>query len=74
MISVYKFIQKEPKAKRLFRRWLGSDEFINGYHRWCLFLKNCPPTELRQMPEVIKRVEAVKVFECISEPLKIAGC
>jgi hypothetical protein len=54
------FLKLEPKAAKWFRRWLGSDEFINGWERWCLWLGECPPTELRQMPEAMKRVEAVR--------------
>ena len=41
---------------------MGSDEFINGYKRYCLWLGDCPPSELRQMPEAMKRVEAVRQF------------
>ncbi|MBI1276061.1 class I SAM-dependent DNA methyltransferase [bacterium] len=54
------FLVKEPQAAVYFRRWLGSDEFINGWERWCLWLGNCPPEALRQMPEAIKRVEQVR--------------
>ncbi|WP_411725536.1 class I SAM-dependent DNA methyltransferase [Methyloglobulus sp.] len=54
------FIKKEPAAALYFRRWLGSVEFINGYERWCLWLGDCPPDKLRQMPEAMKRVEAVR--------------
>lgn len=54
------FMLKEPAAAKWFRRWLGSDEFINGYERWCLWLGDCPPEELRRMPEALKRVEAVR--------------
>lgn len=54
------FLKKEPKAEKWFRRWLGADEFINGWQRWCLWLGDCPPAELRKMPEALKRVEAVK--------------
>ena len=54
------FIAREPQAARWFRRWIGADEFINGYERWCLWLGDCPPNELRQMPEAMKRVEAVR--------------
>ncbi|MGX9725888.1 MAG: DNA methyltransferase [Candidatus Electronema sp. VV] len=54
------FIDKEPQAAPLFRRWLGADEFLNGYHRFCLWLGDCPPELLRAMPEVLKRVEAVR--------------
>ncbi|WP_240095945.1 DNA methyltransferase [Thermomonas flagellata] len=56
------FIAKEPGAAKWFRRWLGSDEFINGWQRWCLWLGDCPPSELRTMPEVLKRVEAVRDY------------
>ena len=54
------FLSKEPASAKWFRRWLGSDEFINGYERWCLWLGDCPPDELRKMPEALKRVEAVR--------------
>ena len=54
------FLKIEPKAEKWFRRWLGSHEFINGYERWCLLLRDCPPAELRSMPEAMKRIEAVK--------------
>jgi hypothetical protein len=56
------FLLKEPASVNWFRRWLGSDEFINGFERWCLWLGDCPPGELRKLPEVLKRVEAVKSF------------
>jgi hypothetical protein len=54
------FIAKEPASANWFRRWLGSDEFINGWERWCLWLGDCPPAQLRAMPECLKRVEAVR--------------
>lgn len=54
------FLKKEPKAEKYFRKWLGSDEFINGWHRWCLWLGECSPAEIRQMPECMKRVENVR--------------
>ncbi len=54
------FIAREPQSEKWFRRWIGADEFINGYDRWCLWLGDCPPDELRRMPEAMKRVEAVR--------------
>jgi hypothetical protein len=60
------FIAKEPGSAKWFRRWLGSDEFLNGYERWCLWLGDCPPAELRAMPEAMKRVQAVKAFRLAS--------
>ena len=56
------FLVLEPEARPYFKRWLGSDEFLNGWQRWCLWLGDCSPSTLRQMPEAFKRVEAVKAF------------
>jgi len=56
------FIRKEPQAEKWFKKWVGSDEFINRYFRYCLWLGDCPPDELRKMPECMKRIEAVRQF------------
>lgn len=54
------FISIEPKSKPLFKKWVGSKEFINGIDRWVLWLGDCTSSELRSMPEVIKIIERVK--------------
>jgi hypothetical protein len=61
------FLKKEPQAKPYFRRWLGADEFLNGYERWCLWLGECAPHELKKMPEAMKRIDAVKQFRLASK-------
>jgi hypothetical protein len=70
------FIADEPQSAKWFRRWLGSDEFLNGYERWCLWLGDCPPAELRAMPQAMKRVQAVKAARLASKSpptQKLAG-
>lgn len=64
------FIKKEPSAKKFFRPWIGAYEFINRKPRFCLWLGECSPSELRKMPLCLKRVEAVKKFR---ENSKSAG-
>jgi hypothetical protein len=54
------FLKREPGATKYFRRWIGSDEFLNGYERWCLWLGEAKPEDLRKLPMVIERVEAVR--------------
>jgi hypothetical protein len=61
------FIALEPQSQKWFRRWLGADEFLNGYERWCLWLGDCSPSELRAMPEAMKRVQAVKKARLVSK-------
>lgn len=53
-------LQAEPQAEKWIRPYLMGEEFINGISRWCLWLKNISPAELRAMPKVMQRVEAVK--------------
>ena len=40
----------------------GSDDYINNHFRWCLWLLNVSPKELRAMPKVMERIQAVKEF------------
>lgn len=56
------FVKKEPKATNYFHPWYGAREFINQKPRYCLYLGNCVPSELRKMPECMKRVEAVREY------------
>jgi len=61
------FVSREAKSKKWFRRFLSADDLINAGERWCLFLKDCPPQELRSMPLVLQRVEAVRAFRLKSK-------
>ncbi len=64
-----KFIAIEPLSSRLFRPLVGSREFIHGLERWCLWLGDCSPQDLRQMPHVMKKVEEVRKFRLASKSL-----
>ena len=55
------FIKADPKSENYIRRFMGSYEFINNKKRWCLWLVGVPPSELRQMPEVLKRIAACRL-------------
>ncbi len=61
------FIKKEPKSEPYFKKWIGADEFINGWYRYCLWLGDCSPAEIRSMPECFKRVQAVRDFRLASK-------
>ena len=54
------FLQNEPTAARFIKPLLSSYEFINGEKRWCLWLTDIQPKELRELREVSKRVTEVK--------------
>lgn len=61
------FIKIEPNSEKYFRPWLGATEFINGQARYCLWLGDCSQNELFNMPECLKRVEAVRKFRLSSK-------
>ena len=61
------FVKKEPRAEKYFKKWLGSDEFINRYNRWCLWLGDATPAELVKIPLVMECVKAVREFRLKSK-------
>lgn len=61
------FIAKEPDSAKLFRRWYGAEEFINGKVRYCLWLGDCSVAELAKLPRCRERVEAVRQFRLASK-------
>ena len=60
------FIKEEPLSEQYFRPFMGSDDFINGHSRWCLWLVDISPKDLRAMPKVSERVERVRNFRLAS--------
>lgn len=59
-------IYKEPNSKKYINPLISADEFLNNRKRWCLWLEKVNPSELKQMPEILKRVELVKSFRLAS--------
>lgn len=54
-------IENEPKAEKWIKRLIGASEFINNKKRYCLWLVDCPPNELRQMPLIMERINQVRL-------------
>ncbi len=60
------FIRAEPNATQYFRKWYGAEEFIYRSPRYCLWLGECSPAIIRQMPECLKRVDLVRRYRLAS--------
>jgi hypothetical protein len=56
------FVAKEPKAEKFFKPLISAYEFLNGHNRWCLWLQDINPTELKSLPLVLERVQKVKAI------------
>ncbi len=62
------FIRREPKAKKYIKRLTGAAEFINNKDRYCLWLVNVSPKELRTMPLVMNRIELCRQARLAGAP------
>jgi hypothetical protein len=56
------FLIKEPKAEKFILPLISAKEFLNSQKRWCLWLVDAEPNEIKQLPEIMKRIALVKKF------------
>ncbi|AMM14324.1 hypothetical protein AX768_09665 [Burkholderia sp. PAMC 28687] len=63
-------ILSQPRSERWIRRLMGAEEFINNLPRWCLWLVNVSPADLRSVSDVYRRVEAVRKMRLASVDLQ----
>ncbi|MDR0621284.1 MAG: hypothetical protein LBJ61_05345 [Deltaproteobacteria bacterium] len=55
-------LENDPLAEKWIRPYVGAHELINGNPRWCLWLTDAQPEEIRRCGKVLARVEKVKRF------------
>ncbi|MFM0217790.1 class I SAM-dependent DNA methyltransferase [Paraburkholderia caledonica] len=51
---------KYPSASSLIREYIGSQEFIRGNHRYCLWIDDDRLSEALKIPEIRDRIDRVK--------------
>ncbi|MBR4327035.1 MAG: class I SAM-dependent DNA methyltransferase [Bacteroidales bacterium] len=64
-------INKYPKSKYFVKQYMGAEEFLNNKKRWCLWLKNVPPNDYRNIPFVKDRLKKVVEFRKSSPTLSV---
>ena len=57
---------EEPEAENYIRPFIGAEEYIKGKKRYCLWLKDAPPQEIRKLKHIRERIEKVKKFRLSS--------
>ena len=60
------FVAREPGSQKFFRKYIGGEEYINGFHRWILYLADSSPSDLRSLSEVKDRVRSVREYRAAS--------
>ena len=59
-------ISREPQIEKFIRRLYGSEEYINNKERYCLWLVEATPFELRNSLFIRDRIEKVRQFRLSS--------
>ena len=61
------FLAKNPGAKKYIRPLLCAEEYLYSIPRWCLWLVDATPADLRGIPGIEERVNAVREFRLASK-------
>lgn len=51
-----------PKAERFIKFYQGSDSFINGIARYCIWIEDSERNEAEEIPPIKERIDAVAEF------------
>jgi hypothetical protein len=54
--------REDPIAAKYLRPLIGAQEMLNGGDRWCLWLVDASPSDLRTSPVLAERIQAVHDF------------
>ena len=60
-------IANEPLSEKWIRPYIGAVEFLNNKKRYCLWLVNASPSEIKKCPTALKRVEGIRAFRLNSK-------
>jgi len=65
-------LAKDPYLKKFIRRYMGAEEFLHNKKRYCLWLPDASPSEIKSHKELLHRVEAVREFrlQSTAEPTR----
>jgi hypothetical protein len=56
-----------PKVGHLIKRYVGSDEFVNSYHRYCVWIEDRDLTLANTVPQIAARIERVRAVRTASK-------
>ena len=69
------YMQKEPQGRQFIHKYMMGREFINNIPRYCFWLLNVSPAEIKMCPllmERIKRVREARLGSSAAETRKLA--
>lgn len=60
-------LETYSEAERFIKRYVGSDDFINADERYCIWIEDHEKEEAYAIPEIKRRIDAVKVMRLSSK-------
>ncbi|GAB3488124.1 class I SAM-dependent DNA methyltransferase [Flexivirga lutea] len=66
-IDQYDGVVADPIAAKYLRPYIGAKQLTHGLKRWCLWLQDATPSEIRSSPILAARVEKCRIFRLASE-------
>ncbi len=60
------YVKNEPQGEKFLRPFMMGKDFIDRKTRWCFWLVDANPSELRKCPILLKHVESVRTFRLAS--------
>jgi hypothetical protein len=60
------YINREPMGKKFIKPYVGSVELINNIKRYCFWLVNVDPIELKYLPVLLSRIDETRKFRSTS--------
>jgi hypothetical protein len=61
------FLAENPEAEKYLRPFLCAEEYLHSIPRWCLWLVDANPSDIRNIPGIRKRLEATRDFRLASK-------
>lgn len=55
-------IRREPRAEQFIKPLIGADDFINGKHRWCIWLLDKKEEEYLRIPDIKQRIDDLRII------------
>ena len=66
-------VQQEPSLERWIRPYIGAEEFIKQKSRYCLWLRDAQPADIKQSKILYERVQSVREFRLASSAKTTQG-
>lgn len=59
-------IFENQETKKLFKKYIGAEEYINGTNRWCLWIENSDLSFALSIPQIKNRIDKVRLHRLAS--------